>query len=219
MNNDNENYRRDRQVVVLIAASLLFAGFGMLFLFVWGSQDCCHRFGAGGLLACGAFSIGSLLGLLFGIPRIAQVQSEGANVSDSKFLAANNNLIQISDWLTKILVGAGLTQLTKVPAALESFGTHYGTTIGGADIAVFLLMHFIVSGFLAGYLFTRLVLQHALHRADKVPDVAKDTSLLRPEEPISNPEPSPESQQQIPIAKDASLENSTMGAEDEGGQS
>lgn len=219
MNAENENYRRDRRVVVLIAASLLFAGFVMLFLFVCGDQGRCHRFGAGGLLACGAFSIGSLLGLLFGIPRIAQLQSEGANVTDSKFLAANNNLIQISDWLTKILVGAGLTQITKVPAALESFGAHYGTTIGGADVAVFLLMHFVVSGFLAGYLFTRLVLQHALHRADKVPDVAKDISLLRPEEPISNPEPSPESPQQALIAKDTSLDDSSMSAEDEGGQS
>lgn len=188
MDAENGKYTRDRRVVVVLAIMLFVLGILMLGLNAWADQGRCHRFGAGGLLACGAFSVGGLLGLLFGIPRIAQIQSEGAQVADPKFLAANNNLIQISDWLTKILVGAGLTQLTKAPAALASFGDHYGTTIGGRDIAVFVLIHFTVSGFLSGYLFTRLVLQHALHRADKIPDTAKDGSVIRSEDSVPNPD-------------------------------
>jgi hypothetical protein len=58
---------------------------------------------------------------------------------------------------------------------------------------VFTLIGFSASGFLTGYLFTRVVLQHALHRADKVPqDDAKDKSDIAPEDdPIQDPNPPP----------------------------
>src|SRR5579864_3778310 len=61
------------------------------------------------LFAGGAFFIGALLGFLFGIPRT--LQGEAANKeteSDNKnniSYKVNTNLEQISDWLTKVLVG------------------------------------------------------------------------------------------------------------------
>ncbi len=35
---------------------------------------------------------------------------------------ANTNLEQVSDWLTKLLLGAGLTQLILVPSGLQRLG-------------------------------------------------------------------------------------------------
>src|SRR5438552_4060746 len=71
------------------------------------------------LMLAGACLLGGgLLGFLFGLPRTVQdvgqrnsttsgLPSEPQNVS----YHANTNLEQISDWLTKILVGVGLTQI------------------------------------------------------------------------------------------------------------
>lgn len=199
MNGATENPKKDRLLVYKIAAILV--GFGLTGNLIRSAlgTDAAKFFGAGMLLAFAAFCSGGLFGLLFGIPRVAQIQSdevadaERKPASLGKFLAANNNLIQISDWLTKILVGATLTQLNRLPAALSTFGRHYGADLGGESVAVFILIGFSASGFLTGYLFTRVVLQHALHRADKVPlDDAKDKSDIGPDAPpIQDPNPNP----------------------------
>jgi hypothetical protein len=61
-----------------------------------------------GLAVVGAASFaGLLLGFLFGLPKTLERSGKGR-------LTTNTNLDQISDWLTKILVGLGLVQLGKV---------------------------------------------------------------------------------------------------------
>jgi hypothetical protein len=180
----------DRRLVVTIVG--IFTAFGLVVfgLFAATEPKALRVFGAGALLAAGAFVGGALFGLLFGIPRTPQGGSEEPGLNSSKFLATNSNLIQVSDWLTKVLLGASLTQITRTPAALAAFGDRYGTEVGGSSLAVFLLVHFLVTGFLSGYLFTRVFLQHAFHRADKPPDDAKDESLL--EQPMEErPDPDP----------------------------
>jgi hypothetical protein len=83
---------------------------------------------------------------------------------------ANTNLEQISDWLTKILVGVGLTQLTLLPDLFDRAGSYFGVAIGpseiGSRIAVAIILFFSISGFLFGYLWTRLFLGSELARAD-----------------------------------------------------
>ena len=79
----------------------------------------------------------------------------------------NTNLEQISDWLCKILVGAGLTQLTALPGVLKRYALFFAPGLGGTDshgevFAVGLLIFFTVCGFLVGYLWTRLHLGKAL---------------------------------------------------------
>lgn len=213
MSDSSENPKRDRLLIYTIAAIFVVFGFAGTIVHAF---DAVKVVGAGILLAFAASCSGALFGLLFGIPRVAQLQSE--EVADAerkspslgKFLAANNNLIQISDWLTKILVGATLTQLNRLPAALSAFGRHYGAELGGDSVAVFLLIGFSASGFLTGYLFTRMVLQHALHRADQVPlDDAKDKSnIATGGTPIQDPNPSPSEKKTAPqpsssVASDA----------------
>jgi hypothetical protein len=74
-----------------------------------------------GILVAGTFLLlGAIIGLLFGIPRALQQEkvigdSAGSGTSSAGSGTAsgyrpNTNLEQISDWLTKILVGVGLTQ-------------------------------------------------------------------------------------------------------------
>jgi hypothetical protein len=80
----------------------------------------------------------------------------------------NTNLEQISDWLCKILVGAGLTQLTALPGVLKRYAIFFapglgGNTSHGEVFAVGMLIFFTVCGFLVGYLWTRLHLGKALN--------------------------------------------------------
>ena len=71
------------------------------------------------LLIAGTFVLaGGLLGFLFGIPRTLQQEDE-TEVKGVGY-RANTNLEQISDWLTKILVGVGLTQIGRIPDALNA---------------------------------------------------------------------------------------------------
>ena len=60
-------------------------------------------------LAC--LADGSLLGIVFGIPRSASQIHFTRPEDDRPEFQANTNMEQISDWLTKILVGAGLVDL------------------------------------------------------------------------------------------------------------
>jgi hypothetical protein len=84
-----------------------------------------RAFGIGILLALAAGAVGGLAGFLFGLPRynsIVQVAgTAGPIIEDTATQARaarsytpSNNLEQISDWLTKILLGAGLVQIDTV---------------------------------------------------------------------------------------------------------
>ena len=168
--------------MLLITLTLAAIGVVPLVVFTACTRGCA-AFGAGGLIAGASFVSGSLLGLLFGIPRSANI-AEGE--TESRLLAANTNLIQISDWLSKALVGASLTQLTKLPGALHEFGKTYGGDVGSPTVAVLLLVHFSVSGFLSGYLLTRIVLQGALQRADQG-NISKSGSIS-----VAEPQPDPD---------------------------
>jgi len=90
---------------------------------------------------------------------------------DNYQLRVNTNLEQISDWLTKILVGVGLTQLYKVPGQLMRAASLIATGLGGNQsqetLALAMLIYFPVLGFLSGYLCTRLFLQPAFRRWDR----------------------------------------------------
>ena len=61
-------------------------------------------FGVALVLAWGAFSLGGVLGFLFGIPRTSEAAAtRGVELQH----LPNTNLEQISDWLTKVLIGVG----------------------------------------------------------------------------------------------------------------
>ncbi len=135
------------------------------------------------LLVAGAASAsGCLLGFLFGIPRM--LATEGAPVGTtttgagaasaeaerSSIYRSNTNLEQISDWLTKILVGVGLVELSKLSHATKRLVDFLAPALGDASsspaFALSLLTFYGVTGFLIAYLLTRVYLGRVFAQAD-----------------------------------------------------
>ncbi len=124
---------------------------------------------AGLLMVAGcAWSAGALVGFLFGIPRTLPSPADeptgaGRSAGPVRY-RVNTNLEQISDWLTKILVGAGLAELHRLPAALRGAADFFASAIGGravpdlAGFVVALLVYSSIAGLMTGYLGTRVVL-------------------------------------------------------------
>lgn len=116
------------------------------------------------LIGGASFVGGGLLGFLFGIPKIIQSNN---SVNTYK---ANTNLEQISDWLTKILLGVGLTQIDEITAwigQVSNYAAQDMTMIGDESAFIAsLIVYFIVCGFLDGYLATRIILPRVFERAD-----------------------------------------------------
>jgi hypothetical protein len=75
---------------------------------------------AGFFWAIACLAAGSLLGIVFGIPREAADNPSTDAGRTAAWLGANTNMEEISDWLTKLLVGAGLVELKALPQALGS---------------------------------------------------------------------------------------------------
>jgi hypothetical protein len=124
------------------------------------------------LTAVAALASGVMLGFLFGIPRALQQLPPTPVGSENRSggYAVNTNLEQISDWLTKILVGIGLVQLG---AIVDSFGDLVAVaaaSLGGrqesSHIAATEMVFFFVWGFLLGYLLTRTYLTAAFRAFD-----------------------------------------------------
>ncbi len=124
-------------------------------------------------------SSGFLTGFLFGIPKILQ----GARSPSTETIIAsgyrqrvNTNLEEISDWLTKIIVGLGLYELKLIPGWIDRLSAAFASSLNQkSPHQAFLgaaIVFFLICGFLLGYLVTRLYLQGALGRADlaAVPD-------------------------------------------------
>lgn len=120
------------------------------------------------LVALAALIVGGLGGFLFGIPRALQ-RSDDASTGKPGY-AVNTNLEQISDWLTKILVGVGLVQLGQVPHGIARLSNTLAPALGGASwspiAAGVILVLFSTWGFFLGYLLTRTYLTAALRDFD-----------------------------------------------------
>ncbi len=135
---------------------------------------------AGLLWALALLTSGMAVGFLFGVPKVRQgAEAEGAGREGEPGAPrsavdyqqrVNTNLEEISDWLTKILVGMGLVNLKELPAALWQLGRTVGDSLGTSGeqqgLGVALAVFFGVAGLLYGYLMTRLYLQGALARAE-----------------------------------------------------
>ncbi|WP_213957101.1 hypothetical protein [Variovorax sp. dw_954] len=143
------------------------------------------------LWALASLSAGGFTGFLFGIPKSNSIttkpnslqastapiggQDSGNTHNDSR---PNTNLEEISDWITKIIVGLTLVNLSNIQKEVQSISSNAAAsfsanpTDGDASFATALLVSFSILGFFAGYLYTRLFLQGAFARSDA--DLKKD---------------------------------------------
>jgi len=127
----------------------------------FGSQGAWGRFALLFMVGCAAWMAGAAIGFLFGVPRF---KSDTASPGPLAMTAAeqnvanftpNTNLEQISDWLTKIIVGATLVQLAPIATNFNQLCILIGsrTKLDGADIFVGgLLIFLFFAGLLWGYL-------------------------------------------------------------------
>lgn len=151
----------------------------------WFGKSWMGLFGTLALVGFASFALGGVLGFLFGIPKSnsgpksPETPSPASQAPSEKRQFRNNtNLEEISDWLTKIIVGAGLVGLKDLVRSFESIvsraavglvGVPFATMIVGADI-----VGFAVLGFFTIYLLTRLFLIGAFEREEaKLAEVYK----------------------------------------------
>lgn len=140
------------------------AGIGAVALHTWNS-DQAREFSAGFVLAGASLFVGILIGFLFGIPKTSKINPEDSSLAPKDGSEAsyrlNTNLEDISDWLTKMLIGVGLVQLTSIPSYLKKVALYWQISVGSgfpAAYAAGIIIFFCAVGFLVGYLWTRLAL-------------------------------------------------------------
>jgi hypothetical protein len=156
-----------------------------------------HAIGPILLWSIASVASGAATGFLFGIPRVARqepppkstqadrkpagqlpdARKEEGNPSAVKgapepALRPNTNLEEVSDWLTKIIVGLGLVHLKDLQAIVASTAANAAAAIAAqptathVSIATALIVGFAIEGFFGGYIYTRLFLQGAFARSD-----------------------------------------------------
>lgn len=131
------------------------------------------------LWALASLAVGAFVGMLFGIPRMRQTNStsQADNTADKPEMGdkrkyqpeINNNLIEVSDWLTKIIVGLGLVELRELPDKLKIAANPLAECLGGEcglALAVGVIIFFLSAGFLVGYINARTFLAVMFRRSD-----------------------------------------------------
>lgn len=171
--------------------------------------DLMTAFGAGGvghflraatsglLLAGSTFMAGWLLGLLFGIPRalsrpgsVAPPPSPPGGAaqtgSDAKPASrTNTNLEDVSDWLTKTIIGLGLVNLLAMPHFLWTKAGVIGGQIfrdepAAASLTLLISAYFAIGGFWIGYVGTRTIITLLFNDVDLGPDPAAVATSTNP---------------------------------------
>jgi hypothetical protein len=126
---------------------------------------------------------GGLLGFIFSVPKlisdakgmIANPENLTDNAKQKASVATlktkvqeNTNLTQISDWLTKVIIGATLVQVRQIPKFVLQVATHMGKGLStgafsasneqAVTASAAIIIFFSVWGFICGYLVMKLVL-------------------------------------------------------------
>jgi tetratricopeptide (TPR) repeat protein len=162
---------------LMLARLQLLAGFGcalvVVYAFQFHSSGTWVRIAAVGIMiAAAALLLGFLFGFIFCYPRVKKNAGELKPSSDS--VEDNPSLADISDWLTKIMVGVGLVELNKIPSSLWLFSGVLATGLrtvdsgpyvdGSQTFCLGLILFFFIVGFLIGHIWTRFYYQEALKR-------------------------------------------------------
>jgi hypothetical protein len=150
---------------------LLFTGVGFLALIInatsqehWQNRVVARAVGYGTLCAGAFFVLGVLLGYLFGLRPTGPSQNSGEKSPSGRASAPYTNLEEVADWFTKLILGAGLVELTRMRGPLHDFADFMATGVdpyppngykGSSAVALAIMLFFSASGILYGYLWTR----------------------------------------------------------------
>ena len=164
---------------VLSVGALVVVGWLVLAMYAGSLVNKAAALSVGFLVSLASIAAGGLLGFIFGIPRsVASAETTpglGARGSPGSTYRANTNLEQISDWLTKILVGVGLIQLGSIGDSLSALVTEVasglnpaGPTKSDVSIAAALLVVYVILGFIGGYVISRTMLMRLFRKAEQL---------------------------------------------------
>jgi tetratricopeptide (TPR) repeat protein len=131
-----------------------------------------------------AFLVGSLIGFLFGLPKVGASNGQSnpnpplsplnaksvtlnQQVSTGSRLIVSRNLEEIADWLTKIIVGVSLVEFTNLSRTLRKVAGSFSTDSSVADTFVLPVLIFNLGiGLITAYMLLRLYLSEAMGKAD-----------------------------------------------------
>lgn len=216
-----EDLRKNSARLLLVGLASSSA-FGLLALIAAQQGGKIGAFGVGCLIFLAAAAVGGGLGFLFAVPRVlseggasadpdrgdkaagespagddgeTRVQSARARFQ-RRMLRSNTNLERISDWLTTMLVGVGLSQINNVPGSLVAFSQFLGglslcksgcetTNQVLATVGPMVLVFGLGVGFLFFYLYTRLVIVTMLNAVEQVIDGTGDLAEIKVEDPAA----------------------------------
>jgi len=152
--------------LALVAVIMTLAGLTPIIIYALSvSLNFATVVSVGAMAGAAAFVAGGLLGFLFGVPKTSGGDGEDSEGTRHARYRVNTNLEQISDWLTKILVGVGLIQLAKIGNAathlISVVANGMGGSAGATTIAGGVLVYFFGNGFLSAYYVTRTTLTTA----------------------------------------------------------
>jgi hypothetical protein len=156
------------------------------------------------LLCLAAGLVGALLGFLFGIPRPmsaaeappaaaggAPRPSAASSREAARAWELSTNLTQISDWLTKIIVGVGLVEAKTGSTAFLAYTDLAASWLfnmrhGSPAVIPAALIGGAIFGFLFAYLYTELIVARLIAAADAGLTVSPDPAKTQPLQDIQS---------------------------------
>lgn len=200
---------KNSQVALAIAVIVVSSVAGLFCAFLFGVASRNHGFGyrvAGGLVAVlsciGAFSVGGMLGLLFGSPSWggagqAGTINVGPNETDKPSASAhasgirpNTSLERISDWLTTMIVGLSLVHLKDIEERGTNLAVWLTRAISGdpntvnGSVGIVIVISYSFAGFLLVYLWAMRFLPSELRSSfeeisERVDAVVEEYAVLK----------------------------------------
>jgi predicted permease len=145
----------------ILSLSGFFLGLGCIAIYACGSPPGTglRTFTVLALVASAACVSGGVLGFLFGVPRLRASTDRSAAAAATDSFVPNTNLEQISDWLTKIIIGATLVQLGALVTNVNRLAIAVGAALDsrtGAVAGCATMVSFFAGGFMWGYLWCSL---------------------------------------------------------------
>ncbi|MBK9098917.1 MAG: hypothetical protein IPM14_12500 [bacterium] len=146
---------------ILFITSILVTGVIIICFYALarGSENFLSILSLSAIIALTSAIVGAFIGFIFGIPRTPAIK-------DSENIGANTNLEEISDWITKIIVGVSLVQLNQLSGGIVEIGNTLSRGMGNHPssfvFSVSTMIFYFVGGFFLGYLWSRIYLPKIL---------------------------------------------------------
>ncbi|MBA4067996.1 MAG: hypothetical protein C0501_30690 [Isosphaera sp.] len=171
-----------RRTVLWAGAAGAAAGAAAMLCYRW------QAFPLSLLWAGACFAVGGLVGFLFGIPRTGRrvpVAGSAGTAAAPPAVRANTNLEEVSDWVTKILIGVTLTQYEQFRLRFREAAETFARALGGEPsdygYASAVMVGFSVGGWLFGYLLTLSstpVLAEALTSVERLAEEVREVKAV-----------------------------------------